>query len=574
MNSSHRRWYHELNRYHWFVLIVAALGWLFDTMDQQLFNLARQPAMEELLAPAPGVKPAKDVIDSYGPYATSIFLIGWATGGIGFGVLGDRFGRAKTMLMTILIYSLFTGLSAFSRGFWDFAAFRFLTGLGVGGEFAVGVALVAEVMPDRARPHALGLLQALSAVGNISAALIGLSLGQLEQTGIVGNWEFAGIRFTPWRVMFVIGTLPALLAIAIRRRLKEPEQWKALVAAHREPGGKQLGSYRELFGDRELRRRAFVGLALATAGVIGVWGIGFFSPELIRSVFDRQMRTEARQAGADEQDREFVNLLLHQPDRIQEIGKTINASDLINADPKFSDASAIYGAMMQLSKAGQPVLPEFILRDAVKKPGDDAAETQARRTAYLSLPPPTDLPALTGVIDGHVARIAERTTQIKGRLTKLSSITLLVQNIGAFFGVYLFTTLTQYTGRKPAFAVAFVLAMLSTILVFSSFNDVTDFFWMIPLMGFCQLAVFGGYAIYFPELFPTRLRSTGTSFCYNVGRYLAAIGPLFLAWLRTDVFGDYAEPLRPAAITMCAVYLLGLAALPFAPETKGRPLPE
>src|SRR5947209_5103738 len=173
------QWYAELNRYHWFVLVVAALGWLFDTMDQQLFNLARRPAIRELMAVSPGVAPDDKVIAEYAGYATSIFLIGWATGGLGFGVLGDRIGRAKTMTLTILIYSAFTGLSALSVGFWDFAFYRFLTGLGVGGEFAVGVSLVAEVMPDRARPFALGLLQALSAIGNIAAAVISIVLAEL-----------------------------------------------------------------------------------------------------------------------------------------------------------------------------------------------------------------------------------------------------------------------------------------------------------------------------------------------------------------------------------------------------------
>src|SRR5262249_58588216 len=95
----------------------------------------------------------KDSIGLAGGYATSIFMIGWALGGLFFGVLGDRIGRARTMLLTILLYSLFTGLSAFSVGVWDFAFYRFLTGLGVGGEFAVGVALIAEVMPSAARPY-------------------------------------------------------------------------------------------------------------------------------------------------------------------------------------------------------------------------------------------------------------------------------------------------------------------------------------------------------------------------------------------------------------------------------------
>ena len=135
------------------MLVVAALGWLFDTMDQQLFNLARRPAITELLGP--GATPA--AIAEYAGYATMIFIIGWASGGVFFGILGDRIGRAKTMIFTILLYSFFTGLSALSVGVWDFSFYRFLTGLGVGGQFAVGVALVAESLPDgRARMRSAG----------------------------------------------------------------------------------------------------------------------------------------------------------------------------------------------------------------------------------------------------------------------------------------------------------------------------------------------------------------------------------------------------------------------------------
>ena len=104
-------WWREMNRYHWFVFTVAALGWLFDCLDQQLFNLARVPAMRELLATS-DAPASQEAIATYGGYATSIFLIGWATGGLVFGVLGDKIGRAKTMMITILMYSMFTGLSA------------------------------------------------------------------------------------------------------------------------------------------------------------------------------------------------------------------------------------------------------------------------------------------------------------------------------------------------------------------------------------------------------------------------------------------------------------------------------
>src|SRR5262245_16988460 len=129
-------WYKLLNRYHWFVLIVCVLGWMLDCMDQQLFNLARAPAMRALVG--------AENEQVYSKYATAIFLVGWGFGGVGFGIIADLFGRARSMVFTILLYSIFTGLSSVSVGFWDFALYRFLTGLGVGGQFAVGVSLVAE----------------------------------------------------------------------------------------------------------------------------------------------------------------------------------------------------------------------------------------------------------------------------------------------------------------------------------------------------------------------------------------------------------------------------------------------
>ncbi len=229
-------WWKELSRYQWFVFIVASLGWLFDTMDQQLFNLARKPAVTELLTVAPGRLPDSGSVAEYAGYSTMIFMIGWALGGIFFGVLGDRIGRARTMILTVLTYSAFTGLSALSMGVWDFSFYRFLTGLGVGGQFAVGVALVAEVMSDRARPFALGWLQALSAGGNMLAAVVSIALGMLEESGVIGS---------AWRAMFLIGLVPAVLAIPIFLRLKEPERWKA-AAREEEIGGTgkpKLGSH-------------------------------------------------------------------------------------------------------------------------------------------------------------------------------------------------------------------------------------------------------------------------------------------------------------------------------------------
>src|SRR5439155_1582354 len=152
-----------------------------------------------------------------------------------------RIGRAKTMMLTILFYSVFTGLSVFSTSVWDFSVYRFLTGLGVGGQFAVGVALVAETVPDRARPYALGWLQALSAVGNMLAALIGIGAGYLQEAGVLAS---------AWRMMFVVGAVPALLCVPIFRRLKEPEAWQAA----KDKSGAHLGSITDLFTNPRWRR--------------------------------------------------------------------------------------------------------------------------------------------------------------------------------------------------------------------------------------------------------------------------------------------------------------------------------
>jgi MFS family permease len=443
-------WWRTLTGYQWLVFAAALLGWMFDCMDQQIFNLARAPALKELLnfPSSASEKEINEAIGEYGGYATTFFLIGWAIGGVIFGILGDRLGRAKTMVLTILTYSLFTGLSAFAVGPWDFSLYRLLTGLGGGGQFAVGVALVAEVMPERARARALGWLQAAAMVGNMLAAGFAIALGELKAAGVIDS---------AWRPLFGIGVLPALLSLVVMRRIHEPERWSAVAQS----GLEKCGSLTELFGEPRWRKNTLVGMALAFAGVVGLWAIGFFSYDLIFQVF----------------------------------GKTFREQGL-------------------------------------------SAEVVA------------------------------------GRQGLWMGVASLLLNFGGFWGVLAFSRLTLWTGRKPAFAVAFLAALASTAGTFWFLRDISDIFWMIPIMGFCQMALFGGYAIYLPELFPTRLRSTGTSFCYNVGRLVAAVGPLGLGLLTSQVFKGFDEPMRYAGVTMSAVFLIGLMALPFAPETNGKPLPE
>jgi MFS family permease len=482
-------WWREMSRYHWWVLAVATLGWLFDSMDQRLFVLARTPALRTLVVDAD-----ETMMVGHAARATAIFIVGWATGGLVFGLLGDRLGRARTMMITILLYSLFTGLSALAQSWWDFALYRFVCGAGIGGEYAAGVALVAETVPHRARPYCLGLLQGLAALGHVSGSLISLVIGpQAQYGGIAG-----------WRLLFLVGILPALLAVVIRRGLHEPDSWvKARARALGEGAAgsdelhRQMGDLREILGDRRWRHRLLIGMNLGIAGQVGIWGIGFWSPELIRAV-QLQERQSSFGVQLDTAPREPA---LRQP-----------AADLIHLATRITD---------------------------------DAGERQA-----------------------VLQRWHAEDDRYVGRATVL-------QDLAGMLGIYVCTYLAARAGRRPAFAASYVAALGATVFVFGGLRRGVDSLWMMPLLGFGVSSVFGAFAIYFPELFPTRLRSTGTGFCYNVARYITALGPLTFGQL-TLAYGalGYALPLRPAAITLAAIYLVGLGTLLFAPETKGGPLPE
>src|SRR6185369_282367 len=158
--------------------------------------------------------------------------------------------------------------------------------------------------------------------------------------------------------------------------------------------------------------------------------------------------------------------------------------------------------------------------------------------------------------------------ELQTTIDKTRSKGTFLQDVGALFGMFAFTLAAAYFSRRAAFLSAFVVCLVVVSYVFYSLKTETDVYWMLPLMGFATLSVFAGYSIYFPEIFPTRLRGTGVGLCYNTVRYLAAPFPFLLGWLSSLI------PFRTVAMLMCGIYLIGMAALLWAPETKGQPLPQ
>jgi MFS family permease len=422
-------WRYGVTRYQWLVLFIAWLGWVFDSMDSTLFALVLQPALHDLLR-APGGGPVTvEVIGWYGGIIFSIFLIGWAIGGVLFGVLADHLGRTKALVFTILIYAVFTGMAAWSQTWWELALFRFLTALGIGGEWAAGAALVAEEWPEDKRTKAAGLLQSAWAAGFIVAAVLNLIL-----------------RNSGWRPIFVVGVLPALVALLVRWWVKEPERWVKARAEERLFVGARPLKLAELFAP-ELLRATLVGSGLAFVAVFGLWGATNWTPTLIRAL------------------------------------------------PELRDMTA-------------------------------------------------------------------------SELTSRVSYATLLLNVGALAGYLSFGPLADRVGRRRVFALMCVGSLVMLPVTFLTPRTYAQVLWLLPLLGFFNNGIFSGFPIYLPELYPTRIRATGAGFCFNIGRLLASTAP-FLTGCLIAMLGSFGR----AASAVSGIYLVGLLILPFAPETKGQPLP-
>ena len=407
---------------------IASAGWVFDVYEGQIFNITRNQLLADILQGAGG----DAAIRKYGDIFLGVFLLGGTAGGLLFGSMADRIGRKPTMAFTILMYSIFSGLTYFAHSLWQVAALRFLVAMGVGGEWAVAASLVAEVFPARARVHASGIFHATSVLGTWAATLAGIV--------VAAHWRYA----------YLIGILPALLVAWVMASVNEPESWKKADAKAATQSGPPMGSLRDLLLNPRWAKRALPGMLLAAVGLGSFWAV---------------------------------------------------------------------------TVAGQDLAKYVLLREGV--PAAQAMEKAKFAYGF-------------------------------------------VQTLGGGLGLLAFGPLCVRLGRKKTFALLFLGAFLIVPITCYVPKTYGQLLALLPLFGFLTLGMHAGFAIYFPELFPTHLRATGAGFCFNVGRTLAATMLFFSGWLKARPGMEL-----PLALTLLGFFfLLGLVVIYFLPETKDQALPQ
>lgn len=272
-------------RARWHVLLATWLGELFDGMDASIYVLVLFPAVSELIGTS-----SHAIVGQYGSVILAIFMIGWAFGAMVFGTMADYIGRAKTMIITILIYALASGLCAFSQNWWQLALFRFLVGCGIGGEISIGGVMISEYWRGRSRLHAIAALNTSFGCGYLLAALFNLVFGQLG-----------------WRWLFVLGVAPALVTLYIRSKLKEPEQFTAVQRLKRQlrktPGTQLSEEHSELVRftfptlfAADHRFKVLIVIALASTAIVGYWAVLSWIPAWINQLTGTKAVLERSQA--------------------------------------------------------------------------------------------------------------------------------------------------------------------------------------------------------------------------------------------------------------------------------------
>ncbi len=431
-----------MNLYQWTVLFAAWLGWGFDVFDGLLFNYVAPNCVPTLLGLTIGSPEAKSATLHWTGILTSLLLIGWAVGGIIFGRVADHLGRTKTLLLTMTMYAIGTALCSIAPNLGWLVFFRIIASLGIGGEWAAGAAMVAEVVPEKRRVEAGALLYTSAPVGLFFATYL---------VFIIQGVAFKGTPETAWRYVFLCGLIPAAVAFLVRLFVKEPERWKSAVEKA------SPAKISELFTPQWIKI-TLSGFSMALVALIMWWSCNAFIPVVSTGL------------------------------------------------------------------------------------------------------------AQTAAVAKHLDKSA--TSALVEEWKKLATNCF---NIGGLIGTLLTVPAAKYLGRKTMFMIYFFLSGLAIMAAFGLDLDPHTRLYMYLPIGLTVFGVFGSFTYYLPELFPTRLRGTGAGFCYNSGRFIAALGPFLVG----SIAARGAEASKAAMSVLFwvgVVPFLGLLVMPWVVETKHQAL--
>ena len=531
----------------WMALVAALLGWMFDGAEMGVFSMVGRAAIQDLLGiSGPSTPESEQRIGFYFSIVISVFLVGAATGGVVFGWLGDRIGRVRAMSLSVLTYALFTGLCGFAQTPLQLGILRFVAALGMGGEWSLGVALVMEVWPNRSRALMAGLIGAAANAGYLLVGIIGIGLTamltQCEQSlsglGLPESTVKMLVANKGWRLMMMLGTLPAALTFFFRMFVPDSAKWE------REKGRGTTSNWvtSDLFG-------VLIG-AIGPGIIVWVWAddrIGV-TPRLIGTLVGLVIATIGYIFPALRfLQRTFSNSTAAQ----NETGRTIRRM-LLGACLSAVALIGTWGSTQwSMSWAGQ-------LTQNIKQTDEPTSELKN---------PASGTKAFQMWFKAAIFKNPREYTQM-------------FTAVGAIVGTILAAMLGDWVGRRPAYCTLCLLSIASVIW-FYQFHSKFDEEFLIAsfILGTCTASFYGWLPLYLPELFATNVRATGQGFSFNFGRIIAAIGTLQIGSLlklvdHYETFAGVKGGYPIACSVVCGVYVLGMALIWLAPETKGKLLPD
>jgi SHS family sialic acid transporter-like MFS transporter len=510
----------------WMALAAALFGWLFDGLEMGLFPLVARPALIDLLTTADGARPTDQQISAWLGIITALFLVGAATGGVLFGWIGDRFGRVRAMMFSVLTYAVVSGLCGFASSAWQIGVLRFIASLGMGGEWSLGVALINELWPDRSRAFLAGLVGAAGNLGYLLIAVVGLGLSQfivetrtlLLHAGVSIEFVEHVLKNGGWRFLMMLAAAPALLVFFIRLFVPESERWRR----ERDKGTTSHWVSTDLFG-------VLIG-GFGAVGLIAAW-----APDV-------EISLPLRLLGS------VVGLAIALIGYTFPVRRFLARSDAGDLPPIHRAGPTFRRMILAACLSGVALLGTWGSVQQAPPYAGGLAQQAAKREQ-------------TSAADADLRRNVQR----------VSADTQIASALGAIIGTFLAALFADRTNRRLTY---FALCVGSIIIVPGFFltqtTVSTTFFVLVFLMGAITASFYGWLPLFLPEIFRTAVRATGQGFAFNFGRILAAVGVLQLGSL-TALF---AGGLPVACASLSVVYLVGMGLIWFVPETKGTPLPE